>query len=506
MKPRLLAACLSLALLGPAPAQPAGGGYREVGRHGGGAASVHFSPDGKLLASAGGDNVLRVWDLANGKKVRELKGPAGFTCSVRFSPDGKFLASAGYETGPAGGTSPVYVFDPATGKELAKLLTPSSGTRRVIYTPDSKCLITGGFDGVIRFWDLKTFKETRQIKAHPGPSYSIHITPDGKLLASGGGEGIRLWEVATGEESPAPAMNGRPAMSVAFSPDGRLLASGNRSAVRLWEAATGKEVLVLTGFSGEVAFLTFTGDGRTLYSTSYDRKVRVWEVRTGKLVRELAGHSNWVWGIALSPDEKALASCAYDGRVLLWDLTGLTRPAGKEAKLTPRQREACWADLRGSDAGAAYRAVCTLAGDPAGSVPFLRKRLAGLKWPEGLSPARVTRLLADLDADDFGVREKASQDLERAGRQVNRSLKQLLAKPPSLEARHRARRILAKLPASLSAEDLSALRGVQALEYAGTPEARKALEHFARGPAWFPLTEEAGLALERLSRPAGVRP
>jgi WD40 repeat protein len=502
----LLTACLPLLLLARAPAQPAGKDYREVGRHGGGAASVHFSPDGKLLASAGGDKALRVRDVATGKVVHEFTAPGGFTCSVRFSPDGKFLAAAGYESGPGRGDSPVYVFDPASGKELARLPTPCSGVRRVVYTPDSKCLISGGFDGVIRFWDLRNFKEVRQVRAHPGACYSLHITPDGKTLASGGGDGIRLWDAATGQEFPAPALNRQPALAVAFSPDGRLLASGNQKSVRLWEVATGKEALVLGGSTGEVAFLTFSNDGRTLYSSSYDNKVRVWDARTGKPVRELSAHSNWVWGIALSPDEKALASCSYDGRVLLWDLTGVARPTPKGARLTARARQACWADLGGPDAGAAYRAACALAADPAGSVPFLRERLEGLKWPEGLSPARLARLLAELDADDFEVREQASRALERGGRQAKRALRDLLAKPPSLEARQRARRILARLPASLPAQELSAVRAVQALEYAGTREARKALEHFARGPAGSPLTEECAAALERLSRPVGVRP
>src|SRR4051812_7840319 len=66
---------------------------RTIGTHAGGIASTHFSPDGKWLASGGGDRMIRVWDVAAGREARSFKGPTSFTCAVRFSPDGKLLAA-----------------------------------------------------------------------------------------------------------------------------------------------------------------------------------------------------------------------------------------------------------------------------------------------------------------------------------------------------------------------------------------------------------------------------
>jgi hypothetical protein len=494
-----LPACLVLALWAPA-ALGEGKTPRTIGTHGGGVGSVHHSPDGKLLVSAGGDHVVRVCELASGKPLRELSGPSSFTCAVRVSPDGKLLAAGGYESGGSG-AHPIYLWEMSTGKELPKLAGHPSGVRRLLYTPDSKQMISGGFDGTVRVWDLATGKELRQIRAHGGAVYSLALASDGKTLASGGTDGARLWDLTTGKEAGRGTLTRTQTLAVAFSPCGKLLASGERETVRLWELATGKEVNALGGYKGELSFLIFSADGRTLYSSSYDKAVRLWEVRTGRMIREMEGHASWVWGISLAPDEKSIASCGYDTKVLSWDLNGLSRPEVKPAKLGERALDACWADLSSEDSGKAYQAVWALAGDPEKGLPMLAKRLSARRSAGALTGAQLEQMIANLDADEFEVREKASDDLEKAGSQAEPLLRRALPKAPSLEARKRMQRVLGYLrPANLTADDLCAIRGVQALEYMGTPEARKVLEGFAREAPGLRLTEESTQALARLAK------
>jgi sugar lactone lactonase YvrE len=496
----MTAVYLALALTGLALADEANK-PRSIGSHSGGVASVCFSPDGKLLASGGGDQMIRVWDVAAAKEVHAFAGPTSFTCAVRFSPDGKTLAAAGYETSTG---NPIYLYDVAAGKEVARLDGhPTGGVRRLAFSPDGKSLLSAGFDGAVRVWDLAGRKQTMLIQVESGTVYCLALSPDGKTLASAGRDGLRLWDLGTGKALPRDQMSRHNCVAVAFSPDGKLVASGDSSTVRLWEAVTGKVVTTLGGYRGELSQIVFSRDGRTLYTSSYDRAVRLWEVRTGRLIHEIEAHSGWVWGLALAPDEKTLASCSVDTKLLCWDLGGLvpaeTNPATR-TRLSARQIETHFGELASSDAGTAYRAVCALAGDPTHSLPLLKKRLAASPG-KGPTPAHIARLIRDLDSDEWPVREKASAGLERAGARAVPLLEKALVRPASLEVRKRVERLLRRLdPTEMPAEELVAMRGVQALEYMGTAEARRLLEQLARGGAGLRLTEEAGEALRRLGR------
>ncbi len=253
-----------------------------IGTHAGGIASIHFSPDGKLRASGGGDKMIRVWDVAAAKQVYEWEGPNSFTCAVRFSPDGKILAAAGYESGP---NHAIYLYDMTTGKPLPKLAGHASGgVRRLVFTPDGKQLLSAGFDGAVRVWDMATSKELRHIQIESGTVYSLALAPDGQTIATAGRDGLHLWDLATGKELIRDEISRHSCVAVAISPDGKLVASGDTECVKLWETATGKEVQTLRGFTGEVSYLIFSADGRTLFTSSYDRCVRLWEVRTGRMI------------------------------------------------------------------------------------------------------------------------------------------------------------------------------------------------------------------------------
>src|SRR5262249_10643236 len=154
-----------------------------------------------------------------------------------------------------------------------------------------------------------------------------------------------------------------------------------------------------------------------------------------------------------------LVAGGRDNTLLVWDVTGRLR-GGKlrAADLSAKELEALWDDLGGLDAAAAQRAFWTLAASPGQSLPLLQKRLPPLPVPK---QERVTQLLADLDSDQFAVREAAREELEKLDEAVEPALRQALAGKPSPEAKRRMENLLDRLEGS---ERLRVSRAVGVLE------------------------------------------
>jgi len=351
--------------------------------------SVAFSPDGKLLATAGAYGTVRLWNSATGQPVGapipvKLGTPRGVD-AVAFSPDGKLLASSdhylamqlwnpatGQQVGSPSNTDvhsrsgaafnldskllaatdrPVTVrmLNPATGHQVGSP-PPPRGWGAVAFSPDGKLLASTDADGIVRLWNPATGKSVSALPADTGPRggvTAVAFSPDGKLLASAGTDGtVRLWNPATGKSVsalPADTGPGGAVTAVAFSPDGKLLASaGTDGTVRLWNPATGKSVSALpadTGPRGGVTAVAFSPDGKLLASADADGTVRLWNPATGKSVSALpadTGPRGGVTGVAFSPDGKLLASADADGTVRLWNpATGRAPDAPLVADTSP---------------------------------------------------------------------------------------------------------------------------------------------------------------------------
>jgi RNA polymerase sigma factor (sigma-70 family) len=317
-------------------------------RHGLGVYSVAYSPDGRLIASTGGDGAVRLWDAATGRLVREVaRRPQREATFAVFSPDGKLLALGGPQEGVgrvAPKPMPVFLYEVATGKLVRRLDVHGPGLRGATFAPDGKALATAEGEMTIRLWDVATGKEVRRLE---GGGHALAFSPDGKLLAAGGGKtvwdrvkprpgggDVRVWEVASGNQLHHLAREQRQVTAVAFSADGKLLASASEDqTVRLWDVATGKErrqfVHDMAGrwaHSG-VQAMALSPRGPLLATGGADGVIRLWDTGTGKELRKLTGHHWWVVALAVSPDGKTLASGSWDGTIRLWDVT-----TGKERR------------------------------------------------------------------------------------------------------------------------------------------------------------------------------
>ncbi|MBI5929584.1 MAG: protein kinase [Chloroflexi bacterium] len=281
---------------------------------------VAFSPDGKLLASAGQDGRIILWDAVTHQRIREFTGMTGAVNGVAFSPDGKLLALGGTD-------ALLYLWDVQTGELLGNpLLGHTDSIWRLAFSPDGTQLATASQDQTIIVWDVARREIIGgPLAGHSDAVYDVAFSPDGRLLASGSADGtVRLWNAATDEAIGEP-LTGHTnwVWSVAFSPDGQRLVSGSAdTTLIMWDVAKRRALSqISTGHTDWVRSVAFSPDGQLIVSGSADGTIRLWSAESGELIAApLVGHQDAVWRVAFSPDGKLLVSASADKMLILWDI------------------------------------------------------------------------------------------------------------------------------------------------------------------------------------------
>lgn len=455
---------------------------KEVRRftHSGWLVGLPFSPDGQLVASAGMfDPVVRIWETNRGKQARQIKTPAMFITCLAWSGDGKTLATWSRVD------RRVHLWDAISGKEQLSLGPIEEWVNSVLFSPDGRTLAVGvagssalaggraqGNENVL-LWTADSGKLLRRLKASAGVN-CLAISPDGRTLAGAGMDrSLRLWEIVSGQVLQTLQSKDE-IMSLAFSPDGRMLATAkNRTATRLSSDGT-------------------TGVAET--GKPEPPRLHLWDLEAQKEFPPLEGHQGSITSLAFSPDGKLLATGSNDTTVLLWDATRFKTKRPAEVQLRPEQIDSLWADIDGADAVKAYRAIRTLATAPKASVMLLKKHLRPVKPADAKQAAR---LIADLDSDEFAVRDKAMKELEKLGDRAATELRKALASKPTLEVKRRIEQLLEK---QNGVEQIRMVRALETLERIGTPEARELCAELADGVPDAPLTREARASLRRMKR------
>ncbi|MEH2411887.1 serine/threonine-protein kinase [Nostoc sp.] len=278
--------------------------------------SVAISPDGKTIASSGGDRTIKLWNLATGKQISSLNGHSQQVNVVAISPDGKTLVSASDD-------NTIKIWNLATRKQIRTLQGHSDSVHALAISADSETLVTGSDDNTIKIWDLATGEQIRTLLGHTFWVRSVAISPDGVILASGSfDKTIKIWNLTKGYSIRTLEGNSQTVTAVAISPDGKTLASASRDrTIKLWNLVTGKEIRTLAGHGNTVTSVAFSADGKIIASGSRDRTIKLWNPATGEEILTLTGHTNTVTSVTFSPDGKTLLSGSEDNTIKIWRLS-----------------------------------------------------------------------------------------------------------------------------------------------------------------------------------------
>jgi len=265
--------------------------------------TVAFSPDGSLLASAGDDGRVFLWETNGWQSVHAMQGHKGNIRAVLFTPDGKLLASGGED-------GQVIFWDPFTGKEAGRIVTKYD-VQGIAFSPDGKLMATRTDSPMVLLWDLSTGKTVKSIKVLRNDVSSFAFSPDGKIIALGSEDtNVNLYDLAEDDTIPLYTLPDE-FVSFAYSPDGKFFAAGgSKGGIALWDLSVGTVADQMKGPKEEETRVLFLEGGAILASVDESGEgecgVRFWNVREKTLLGMIKTDCN-IRAFAASGNGKFLA-------------------------------------------------------------------------------------------------------------------------------------------------------------------------------------------------------
>ena len=281
---------------------------------------VAFSPDGKSVAGCG-DKLVQLYDTNSGKRIRQFRGNKRDIIRFAFSPNGKMLASAGRDR-------TIHVWNVQSGEIITVIHGHTEPIIGINFSADGKWLASTARqpnDRTVRVWDCSTWKEKARATA-PQRTNSMYVafSPNGKYLAASGYRGaVRLYDFDGNSlrlRFERKHRNGEMAPHVIFAPDGEsFITSGWDKALRCWDVKTGAQRWTADAPKYARCFeaSVYSPDGSTIYSVTRDETIQAHDAKTGKL-QQTFRWDDQIRGLAISPDGSKLATAGHRGTIKVW--------------------------------------------------------------------------------------------------------------------------------------------------------------------------------------------
>jgi serine/threonine protein kinase len=283
------------------------------------------SPVQDLLATAGADGAVRLWDLQSRTRLHALRtelcrrtGHDARALTLAFSPDGALLAS-GHVDGS------IHLWDVARAEEVkVRLRHEEEMVGAIAFSPDGRTLATGGVESTLKLWDVSAAlrgEARRELVRQPAAVTALAFVAEGRLLVTGHANRVlRVMDMATRRLTATMRGPEAPINLLCGSPDGSRLAVGSQDrTVRVYDVTTQAQIALSTPHKKPPSSVCFFADGNHLASVGLENTVQLWDLLAAAPVASLWGPTaDSFAGIALFGDGDHIAVALQDGRIRVW--------------------------------------------------------------------------------------------------------------------------------------------------------------------------------------------